>query len=135
VIASHSNCRAIVPTDRQLSDEMIKALVARNGVMGVNFYDEFLMPPDQYRKRRCTVQDLLDHMKRICDLAGSAAHLGLGTDMDGGLGREQIPREFSTIADLPRLADALCTARFSDADVAGIMGLNWLNFFRQALPH
>ena len=135
VIASHSNCRAIVPTDRQLSDDMIKALIKRNAVIGVNFYDEFLMPPDHYGKRRCTINDLLAHMKRICDLAGSASHLGLGTDMDGGLGRDQIPQEFTTIADLPRLADALSAASFSDTDIQNIMGQNWLDFFRRALPN
>jgi membrane dipeptidase len=53
--------------------------------------------------------------------------------MDGGLGREQIPVEIETSADLPRVADALATARFSDADIAQIMGLNWSRFFQERL--
>jgi membrane dipeptidase len=134
VIASHSNCRAFVPTDRQLSDEMIKALVARGGVIGMNFYDKFLLPPDAYGKRRATLADLLRHIRHICDLAGSANHVAIGTDMDGGLGREQIPQEITTSADLPKIADALSAAGFNDEDVRNVMAGNWLRFFREHLP-
>jgi membrane dipeptidase len=134
VMASHSNCRAFVPTDRQLSDEMINALVARGGVIGMNFYDKFLLTPDQYGQRRATLDDLIRHIKHICDLAGSAKHVAIGTDMDGGLGREQIPQEITTSADLPRIADALNRAGFSDDDVRNVMGGNWLAFFGRALP-
>jgi membrane dipeptidase len=135
VCASHSNCRAIVPGDRQISDEMIKALAGRGGVIGMNFYDQFLMPPEQYRKRRCALSDLLAHIQRICDLLGDAKHVGLGTDMDGGVGRDDIPCEIATAGDLPRVADALNAAGFSDEDVLAIMGRNWLEFFGRYLPH
>lgn len=133
VMASHSNCRAIVPTDRQLSDAMIKALIARGGVIGINFYDEFLMPPQEYRQRRCTLADVVRHVQHIADLTGATSGIALGTDMDGGLGREQIPAEIRTAADLPRVADALSDARFDDAAIRGIMGENWLRFFRAHL--
>jgi membrane dipeptidase len=134
VMASHSNCRSIVPTDRQLSDAMMKAIVARNGVIGINFFDKFLLPPDQYGSRRATLADVVIHLKHICDLAGDAKHVGIGTDMDGGLGRNEIPVEIQTSADLPKLADALSSAGFGDADLAGITGGNWLEFFRRSLP-
>jgi len=134
VMASHSNCRTIVPTDRQISDEMIKAIARRDGVIGINFYDQFLMPPSEYRKRKCNFGDLLAHIKRMCDLIGDAKHVGLGTDMDGGLGRDDIPHELTTAADLPRVAEALSAAGFSDADVAGMMAGNWIEFFRRTLP-
>ena len=134
VMASHSNCRAIVPTDRQLSDEMARAVFERGGVVGLNFFDKFLLPPDQYKKRRATLADVATHAKHLCDLAGDAAHVGLGTDMDGGLGRDEIPVEVTTSGDLPRVADALSAAGFDDAAVAGIMGRNWDRFFRDHLP-
>jgi membrane dipeptidase len=133
-MASHSNCRAFVPTDRQLSDDMIKALVKRSGVIGMNFYDKFLLTPDEYGKRRATLADLIRHIKHIADLAGSANHVAIGTDMDGGLGRDQIPQEILTSGDLPKIADALSASGFSDADVTNIMGGNWLRFFHRALP-
>jgi membrane dipeptidase len=133
VMATHSNCRAIVPTDRQLSDEMIRAIVRRGGVIGMNFYDKFLLRPDEFGKRRATLADLIVHVKHLCDLAGSAKHVGIGTDMDGGLGREEIPSEIVTSADLPRVADALSDAGFGDADVEGIMAGNWAGFLGRAL--
>ena len=134
VMASHSNCRAIVPTDRQLSDDMIRAIVRRGGVIGINFYDKFLLSPAEYKTRRATLADVARHVRYMCDLAGDAQHVGLGTDMDGGLGREQIPQEITTSADLPRVADALSAAGFGDEDVRGIMGGNWVRFFRERLP-
>jgi membrane dipeptidase len=134
VMASHSNCQAIVPGDRQLSDAMIRALVKRDGVIGINFYDEFLLPPAEYKKRRCRMSDIIAHVRHMADVIGSTRYIALGTDMDGGVGRDDIPFELSTAADLPVVADHLSAAGFSDEDVRGIMGGNWLRFFRKALP-
>jgi membrane dipeptidase len=129
VIASHSNCRAIVgsdPNERHLSDDMIRAIVGRDGVIGINFFDKFMLPAAEYGKRRATLADVSAHMKRICDLAGSAKHVAIGTDMDGGLGREQIPVEIETAADMPRIAEKLSADGFSDEDVKSICHGNWL---------
>jgi membrane dipeptidase len=134
LIASHSNCRAIVPTDRQLSDAMIRAIAGRDGVIGINFYDRFLIAPGEYGKRRATLDDVVTHVRHICDVIGDDRHVGIGTDMDGGLGREQIPVEIETSADLPRLADALGARGLNDTAVRNILGDNWRSFFAQALP-
>jgi membrane dipeptidase len=134
VMASHSNCRDFVATDRQLSGDMIRAIGKRDGVIGINFYDQFLQPPAEYGKRRATLADVIKHIRRICDLLGDADHVALGTDMDGGLGREQIPVEIMTSADLPRVADALSAGGFADDDVRGIMGGNWVEFLGRSLP-
>lgn len=134
VMASHSNCRAIVPTDRQLSDEMICRIAARGGIIGINFYEKFLLSPDEFGKRRATLADVVRHVRHICQLAGSAWHVGIGTDMDGGLGREQIPQEIRSSRDLHRLGDALAAAGFAGDDVANILYANWLRFFHASLP-
>ncbi len=134
VIASHSNCRAFVPTNRQLSDEMIRAIIERDGVIGINFYDQFLLPPDEYGKRRATLKDVIRHMDRICDIAGSANHVAIGTDMDGGLGRNEVPEEIVTSEDLPKLATALRAAGYGEPAIDGIMGANWLRQFGRDLP-
>jgi len=134
IIASHSNCRAIVPTDRQLSDDMILAIAKRGGVIGINFYDKFLMPPDEYGTRRCDLTDIVRHIRHICDLTGSTNHVGLGSDMDGGLGKEQIPHEIVTASGMPRIATALSKAGFASDEVERIMGGNWLSFFARHLP-
>lgn len=132
IMASHSNCRSIVPTDRQLSDEMIRAVVRRGGVIGINFFDKFLVPPPEYGKRRATLTDVVAHLDHMCQLAGDAAHVGIGTDMDGGLGRDEIPQEITTSANLPKIAEAL-SRRFDNAAVRGIMGENWRRFFQRSL--
>lgn len=134
IIASHSNCRAIVPGDRHLTDDMIRAIAKRGGAIGVNFFDKFLLHPTEYGKRRATLQDVVRHIRHICDLVGEDSHVGLGTDMDGGLGREQIPVEIETSADLRRVADALNAAQFEDAAIAAICGGNWIDCFRHNLP-
>jgi membrane dipeptidase len=134
VMASHSNCRSIVPTDRQLSDDMARAIFRRGGVVGINFFDKFLLPPAEYGTRRATLADVVAHVNHFCDLAGDAAHVGIGTDMDGGLGRNEIPVEITDSGDLPRMADALSAAGYGDGDVAGIMGENWVRYFGQHLP-
>src|SRR5947207_1114832 len=135
MIASHSNCRAIVGSgNRHLSDEMIRALASRDGVIGINFYDQFLLPASEYGHRRATLADVIAHITHICDLTGSAQHVGLGTDMDGGLGREQIPGEIQTSADLPRVAEVLSSSGFSDEDIFAVTRDNWLRFFQHSLP-
>jgi membrane dipeptidase len=134
VMASHSNCRAFVPTNRQLSDEMIRAIVKRDGVIGINFYDRFLLPPDEYGKRRANLGDVVRHIDHVCQLAGTANHVAIGTDMDGGLGRNEIPEEIETSADLPKLGEALKGAGCDEHAVVGIMGENWMRFFRRTLP-
>jgi membrane dipeptidase len=134
LMASHSNCRAISPSDRQLSDAMIRAIVKRKGVIGINLYDEFLLPASDFKKRRATIADVVAHIDRICAIAGNAAHVALGTDLDGGVGRADIPVELETAQDLPKIADALSAAGYSDDDVRRIMGSNWTDFFRRTLP-
>lgn len=137
VIASHSNVRKFVPTDRQLSDDMIRELVKRDGVIGAVFYNQFLK--HQWRqngadKGAVSFATVIEHMKYISDLAGSARHCGIGTDFDGGFGMESTPKEIDTVSDLQKYANSLADAGFSDADIRGIMGGNWLRVLERALP-
>ncbi len=137
VVASHSNVRKFVPTDRHLSDDMIRALVKRDAVIGTVFFNQFLK--HQWRqngadKTAVTFATVVEHMKYICDLAGSTRHCGIGTDFDGGFGMEATPKEIDTVTDLQRFGDALADAGFRDDDIRGIMGGNWLRVLERALP-
>ncbi len=136
VIASHSNCRAYVNTDRQLSDEMIRAIVARDGVIGSVLYNRFLKDgwDTSAKKDGVKLVDVVRHVKHICDIAGNARHVGIGTDFDGGFGMESTPAEIDTVADLHKVGDALATAGFSDDDVRNFLGGNWIRVLRKALP-
>lgn len=133
MMASHSNCRALVPGDRHLSDDMIRAIANRGGVIGMNFYDRFLIPAPVRETRRATLSDVMAHVRHICDVTGSTDHVGIGTDFDGGLGREQIPQEITTAADLHMVSDTALRSGFTPAETRKLMSGNWLRFFRSNL--
>jgi membrane dipeptidase len=74
----------------------------------------------------------VDHIDRVCQLAGNARHAALGTDLDGGFGREQSPCDLDTIADLRRFPELLRGRGYKDEDITGILHGNWVRFFRAA---
>jgi membrane dipeptidase len=104
---------------------MIRALLARGGVIGINLYDKFLLPVAEHKKRRAHLSDVVAHVRHVCDLAGNADQVGLGTDMDGGLGREQIPFEIRSSRDLSLIGDALRDDGFDDASVTKVLHGNF----------
>jgi membrane dipeptidase len=137
VLASHHNCRALVPADRQLADEQIKALVERDAVIGVAL-DAWMLYPGWVRGTTSAkvvgLTAVADHIDHVCQLAGNTRHSAIGSDLDGGFGHEQTPRDLNTIADLQKLADVLSDRGYTDADVNAIFHGNWARFFRRALP-
>ena len=137
VIASHSNCRTLVPTDRQLSDEMIRALISRDGVIGAVFYNPFLVngwAEAGKVKSQATLGHVVQHIRHVCNIAGDARHVAIGSDLDGGFGVESSPADIDTVADLGKLALALSSNGFSDEDVGGVMQRNWMRILEKALP-
>jgi membrane dipeptidase len=132
VIASHSNARALVPGARQLDDRQIRILAERDGVIGVVLFNRFLKAGYSRTdpKQSVTVADVIAHIDHICQLLGDAEHVGIGSDLDGGVGREDIPAEMDTVADLKVLAPALAERGYGEAEIANIMGGNWLRRLR-----
>lgn len=138
VLASHNNCRALVPHQRQFSDDQIRAIIARDGVIGAAL-DAWMIRPawvigDRHDPANPTVtlSHVVDHIDHICQLAGSSRHAALGTDLDGGFGREQSPQDLDTIADLQKFADLLGARGYPPDDIAAIMHGNWLRLLRRA---
>jgi membrane dipeptidase len=135
VWASHSNCRALVPNDRQFSDEQIRELVDRGAVIGVAF-DAWMLAPGWVRGTTTpeaagvTLQTVADHIDHICQIAGSARHVGIGSDLDGAFGREQCPADVQTIADLARLPGVLAARGYSPGDIEAISSDNFVGFLR-----
>jgi membrane dipeptidase len=139
VIASHSNCRALVSEfrpDRQLSDAMIKALIERDGVVGVVLYNKFLLDGwmVEQGKQAVGLDIIVRHIDHICQLAGDARHVGIGSDFDGGFGCEAIPDKLDTIADLSKIGIVLSKHGYTEADIAAILGGNWLRKLEHILP-
>jgi membrane dipeptidase len=135
VFASHSNCQALVPTDRHLSDAMIGAIGERQGVIGIVLYNRFLNHNWLYHKRApvghqnppVTLTHVQAHMQHIANLIGWQ-HVGIGSDMDGGLGRLETPEELDSVADLAKIG-AIVPPEHAD----GVLGENWLRFLRKVL--
>jgi membrane dipeptidase len=135
VLASHHNCRALVPGDRQLTDEQIQALVERDAVIGAAF-DSWMLHPNYVSGKTdnslVSMERVIDHIDHVCQLAGNTRHSAIGSDLDGGFGTEQSPRELNTIADMQRVPDLLRKRGYKETDIEGIMHGNWLRFFQKA---
>ncbi len=137
VWASHSNCRSLVPNGRQFADDQIRELVGRGAVIGVAF-DAWMLVPGWVRgestpeRAGVTLNTVIDHIDRICQIAGNARHCGIGSDLDGAFGREQCPSDVHTIADLARIPPLLAARGYSDEDIAGIAHGNFMRFLRNA---
>ncbi len=137
VLASHHNCRALVPGQRQLTDEQIRRLVARGAVIGTSMDAWMLYPGWERGATSRTVVGLeaaADHIDHICQLAGSVRHAAIGSDLDGGFGSNQTPCGLDSIADLQRLVGILKNRGYARSDIAAIFHENWLRFFSQTLP-
>jgi membrane dipeptidase len=136
VWASHNNCRALADWNRQFSDDMIKALIERGAVIGMAF-DAIMMVTGWVHHRSkaadfdLRIERICDHIDHICQLAGSAKHVGIGTDLDGGYGIEQMPMDMNSIADLQKLQGLLAARGYSQADIEGIFHGNFVGFLRR----
>jgi membrane dipeptidase len=136
VWASHNNCRALVDHNRQFSDDMIRVLIERGAVIG-GALDAWMMVPGWIRQQstpegmQCNLQKMIDHLDHICQLAGNALHVGIGTDLDGAFGKEQSPYDLETIADLQKIPALLSQRGYAQADIENIMFGNWLRFLRR----
>jgi membrane dipeptidase len=134
--ASHQNCRKLAPWNRQFADDQIKAVIERGGILGMAF-DAIMMVPDWVHLKsqpadfQLRIERICDHIDHICQLAGNAEHVAIGTDLDGGYGTEQTPMDLNSIADLQTLPGLLRERGFSDDDVSGIMWRNTVEFLRR----
>lgn len=139
VWASHQNCRVLAPWNRQFADDQIKAVVERGGVLGMAF-DAIMMVPGWLHNRskpsdfNLKIERICEHIDHICQLAGNAKHVGIGTDLDGGYGNEQTPTDLNSIYDLQTIPGLLKKRGYKKAEIEGIMSGNFLNFLRKHLP-
>ena len=91
VLASHNNCRALVPGDRQFTDDQIRKIIERDGVIG----SAWMLYPGWTKGETfntvVSLKTVADHMDHVCQLTGNARHVAIDTDLDGGYGYEQTP--------------------------------------------
>jgi membrane dipeptidase len=134
--ASHHNCRALVHNQRQLDDEQLRALIERGAVIG-GVLDAWMLTNGWVRgssdpaKEHIVLETLIAHYDHICQLAGNADHIAIGSDLDGMFGKEQCPCDLETISDLQRLEGLLAGGGYSPGDIGNIFHGNWLRFLRK----
>jgi membrane dipeptidase len=139
LVATHSNPKSLLKhsdINRFLSDRVLQGLIERNGIIGIPPYNKFLTwewEPGQGRQV-VSLERVVDHIDYICQLAGDAEHVGIGSDFDGGFGLQSVPGEIDTIADLQKLIPLLEERGYTGKDAAGIMGENWLKHLKESLP-
>ena len=130
VCASHANVQALTPTDRHLSDEVICAVAERSGVIGLVLYNGFLEP--RWMQDNSILVTLDEHLRRHAEYIANLSdwkHVGIGSDLDGGLGLEESPLEINTVADLYKVG-AIVPAEVREV----VLSSNWMSFLRRSLP-
>jgi len=136
VWASHQNCRALVPGERQFSNEQLQLIIERDGVIGGALdtwmlYPEFEMGHHNPQQLGINLEKLADHFDHICQLAGNCRHIGFGTDLDGLFGTEQTPYDMDTIADIVKFTDILTRRGYTSENIQNIFSGNWLRLLKR----
>jgi membrane dipeptidase len=139
LLASHSNALSLLKgysDNRHLSDRVIDGILERDGIIGVVPFNQFLKPGWQIGDRREEVhlEQVVAQIDYICQKAGDARHVGLGTDFDGGFGWQSVPMEIDSIADLSKLAPLLGEKGYSTEEIASVLGANWIGLLKRILP-
>jgi membrane dipeptidase len=139
ILATHSNALALLKgstSNRHLSDRLIQGILERDGVIGIVLYNAFLRAGWRLGdpREQVTLGHAAAQIDYICQTAGDARHVGIGSDFDGGFGVQSVPTEIDTVADLQLLAPLLRERGYSEEDIAAIFAQNWLGRLGRILP-
>ncbi len=133
ICSTHSNARAVCHHERNLTDPQAQEIARRRGVIGLNLLAHFIQPGYRNGDPQPPFEQALRHVEHLADLCGKE-HVGIGSDLDGGLTPDNTPVGIDRDIDLPRLGQGLAAHGWSAAEVAGFNGANWWRFLEQHLP-
>jgi len=133
VCSSHSNARAISRHERNLTDRHAMEIARRGGVMGLNLLAPLVQEGWKQGGELPSIAEAIDHTAYLAGIAGDG-HVGLGTDLDGGLTRHNTPAGIDRINDIQLFAEELKSRNWDDAAVSRFLGWNWWEFFERSLP-
>ena len=120
---------------RLLADQVISRLIGLDGVIGIMPVSCALDPAwRQKAKANVHVDPIIRAIDIVCQTAGNARNVGIGTDFVGGQGAEAAPAEIDTIADLSVIVDGLRKRGYPEDAIAEIMHGNWERVLRSSLP-
>lgn len=148
ILASHQNCRALVPGQRQFTDDQLRIVIERGGVIGTSM-DTWMLCPwftldwsdtagynrrDHFRREDISLSHAADHIDHVCQLAGNADHAAIGGDTDGQGGIDGAPCDVDSIADYQSLVPILQERGYAPEDIEKVMYRNWQRFYTNHLP-
>jgi membrane dipeptidase len=139
VIASHANALALLKgtnSNRHLTDRVLQGLLERDSMIGIVPANGFLRPDwhETGGRSGVTLEHYVAQMDYVCQMAGNAHHVGIGSDFDGGFGLQSVPIEIDTISDLRKIIPILAQKGYTESDIASILGNNWLVHLQNTLP-
>jgi membrane dipeptidase len=139
IIASHANAQALLKetsSNRHLTDRVLQGLLERDGTIGIVLENGFLRPNwnEAGGRASVTLDYVVAQMDYVCQMAGNALHVGIGSDFDGGFGVQSVPMEVDTIPDLRKIISILSQKGYTEIDISAILGRNWLTYLQNTLP-
>ena len=139
VVATHGNVLRLVPefpSERLFTDDIIRNIIERDSVMGVIPVNFFLKNGwhNANDRTEISLDILLNHIDYVCQMAGDASHVGIGSDFDGGFGLGDIPIEMDSISDIQLIGAGLKKRGYHPEDVDAICYGNWLRMLERILP-
>ena len=148
VLASHQNCRTLVPGQRQFSDQQLALLIERGGVIGASMdtwmlYDQPVLDwartgqfnrRDYFAREDISLEHVANHIDHVCQLAGNTLHAAIGGDTDGQGGIAGAPIDVDSVTDYQKLGPILANRGYAEEDIANVLYRNWQRFYEQHLP-
>jgi membrane dipeptidase len=131
LVYTHGIPRYFLPTERALSDDQIRAIVERDGVVGIGVYSGFYQ--QHLSGALPALADMVNAIDYVCQISGSSAHAGIGSDADGGFDATEAVTGIDTVADLHYLTDALTQKGYTTNDIRAIMAGNWQRILYRVL--
>jgi len=133
VVATHANPRRFADSPRQIPDEIIRLIAERDGVVGIVAYAPMLNVMWRVSDPAIPLSKLVDAIDYICQLTGRAENVAIGSDLDGGFGREYVPAGLDSVADLRKIGTQLKIRGYADSDIEAILYKNWVRIMRGVL--
>jgi len=139
IIVSHGNALSLLKgssSNRHLTDRLIQGVLERDGTIGIVPANSFLRPDwkDVGGRSSVSLEYFVAQIDYVCQMAGNAFHVGIGSDFDGGFGLQSMPGELDTIADLRKVIPILSQKGYTEVEISAILGGNWLAHLQNTLP-
>ncbi|MGD8632803.1 MAG: membrane dipeptidase [Anaerolineales bacterium] len=140
VVITHTAPLELAPNrqkpERLVTAPVIEHIGERDSVLGILLANHFLKDgwTPAMGREAVNLEDIAVSIDSICQSLGSARHVGIGSDFEGGFGLEKVPDGLDSVADIRLIGEALAPRGYSEADIEAILGGNWLRILERSLP-